>query len=68
MEAAGISTVIIAARVFRDQLAKMTLPRVVYLADYSGQPVVKAIAVDKLAYDVGQFIILLSQNFLRVFL
>jgi len=38
MEAAGISTVIIAASAFRDQLAKMTLPRVVTTPYPMGRP------------------------------
>jgi hypothetical protein len=38
MEAAGISTVIIAARAFRDHLAKMTLPRVVTTPYPMGRP------------------------------
>ena len=38
MEEAGISTVIIAARAFRDSLAKMTLPRVVTTPYPMGRP------------------------------
>ena len=38
MEAAGISTVIIAAAAFRDHLAKMTLPRVVTTPHPMGRP------------------------------
>ena len=38
MEAAGISTVILAARAFRDHLAKMTLPRVVTTPYPMGRP------------------------------
>ena len=38
MEEAGIPTVIIAARAFRDHLAKMTLPRVVTTPHPMGRP------------------------------
>jgi hypothetical protein len=38
MEAAGISTVIIAARAFRDHLVKMTLPRIVTTPYPMGRP------------------------------
>ena len=38
MEDAGIPTVIIAARAFRDHLAKMTLPRVVTTPYPMGRP------------------------------
>jgi len=38
METAGISTVIIAARAFRDHLEKMTLPRVVTTPYPMGRP------------------------------
>ena len=38
MEAAGIATVIIAVRAFRDQLEKMTLPRVVSTPHLLGRP------------------------------
>ncbi len=38
MEAAGISTVIIAARAFGDHLAQMTLPRVVTTPYPMGRP------------------------------
>ncbi len=38
MEAAGIATVIIAVRAFRDQLEKMTLPRVVTTPHLLGRP------------------------------
>jgi hypothetical protein len=38
MEAAGISTVIIAAHAFRDHLVKMTLPRVVTTPHPMGRP------------------------------
>jgi hypothetical protein len=38
MEDAGISTVIIAVRAFRDHLAKMTLPRVVTTPYPMGRP------------------------------
>jgi hypothetical protein len=38
MEAAGIATVIIAVRAFRDQLEKMTLPRAVTTPHLLGRP------------------------------
>ena len=38
MEAAGISTVIIAVRAFREQLVQMTLPRVVTTPHLLGRP------------------------------
>jgi hypothetical protein len=38
MEAAGIATVIIAVRAFRDQLQQMTLPRVVTTPHLMGRP------------------------------
>jgi hypothetical protein len=38
MEAAGIATVIIAVRAFRDQLQKMTLPRVITTPHLLGRP------------------------------
>ena len=38
MEAAGIATVIIAVRAFRDQLQKMSLPRVITTPHLLGRP------------------------------
>ncbi len=38
MEAAGIATVIVAVSAFRDQLQKMTLPRVVTTPHLLGRP------------------------------
>ena len=38
MEAAGIATVIIAVRAFREHLAQMTLPRVVTTPHLLGRP------------------------------
>ena len=38
MEAAGISTVIVAVRAFREQLVQMTLPRVVTTPHLLGRP------------------------------
>lgn len=38
MEAAGIATVVIAVRAFRDQLQQMTLPRVVTTPHLMGRP------------------------------